>query len=359
MKVHIFAIAFIISFLINFVSCSNKPKRSRKPVAQITIKPSKKNFSYGDSLSVFVQIKIRNGELAYASLYFNNKLVKKTKELMMNYSIPSIQQLGKHSFKVIATKTDSVRGINFKSFQVISDIEPEQYTYEVVNSYPHNTGHFTQGLEIYKNQFYESTGEHKTSGIYRFDLNTGDVLQSYKLEDKYFGEGITILEDKIYQLTYKAQKGFIYDVNTFARIDSFTFDTPEGWGLTNNGQHILKTDGSEFIHFIDPKNMQVVRKIQVYDNKEPVKLLNELEYHEGVIYSNIWTTNFAVKIDPENGKVLSRIDFNGLLPVMHNPEERIDVLNGIAIHPENGKMYITGKLWPKLFEVKLIKKQTK
>ncbi len=325
-------------------------------MAQITIQPRKKTLTYGDSLNISVQIKIRNGELAYSNLFVDNKLVKKTQDLSFNYPISSLNQLGKHNIKVIATKTDSVQGINFKSFEVVSDIKPEEYTYEVVNSYPHNTGHFTQGLEIYNNQFFESTGEHKTSAIYRFDLHSGKVLQTKKLEDQYFGEGITIVDDKIYQLTYKAQKGFIYDADSFARIDSFTYDTPEGWGLTHNEDHIIKTDGSEFIHFIDPATMKVVRKIQVYNHKRPVKLLNELEYHDGVIYANIWTTNFAVKIDPETGKVLGRINFNGLLPVMQNQEERIDVLNGIAIHPENNKMYITGKLWPKLFEVKLIKK---
>ncbi len=356
MKVRIFAILFIASFFVSFLSCSNKPKRSRKPIAHITFQPRKKRFTYGDSLNVSVRIKIKDGELAYASLYFDNQLVKKTNELNINYSIPSMKQLGKHNLKVIATKKDSIQGVNFKSFEVVSDIKPEQFTYEVVNSYPHNTGHFTQGLEVYKNQFFESTGENKTSAIYKFDLKTGNASQTIKLEEKYFGEGITILKDKIYQLTYKAQKGFVYDVNTFARIDSFTFDTPQGWGLTHDEKYIIKTDGSEFIHFIEPESMKVIRKIQVYDDKGPVKLLNELEYHDGVIYANIWTTNFAVKIDPESGKVLGRIDFNGLLPVMYNPEERIDVLNGIAIHPDNDKMYITGKLWPKLFEVKLIKK---
>ena len=356
MKFQIFTILFIASFLVSFLSCSNKPKRSRKPVAQISIHPRQKSFTYEDSLTISVKIKIKNGELAYTSLFIDNKLVKKTKDLNINHSIPNLIQLGKHNVKVISTKTDSVQGVNFKSFEVVSDIIPEEYSYEVVNSYPHNTTHFTQGLEIYKNEFYESTGEYKSSGIYRFDLSSGKVLQYKKLEDKYFGEGITIVDDKIYQLTYKAQKGFIYDVNNLVRIDSFTYDTPEGWGLTHNETQIIKTDGSEFLHFIDPATMKVVRKIQVYDNKGPVKLLNELEYHKGVIYSNIWTTNYAVKIDPETGKVLGRIDFNGLLPVMYNQEERIDVLNGIAIHPETDKMYITGKLWPKLFEVKLIKK---
>jgi glutaminyl-peptide cyclotransferase len=211
-------------------------------------------------------------------------------------------------------------------------------------------------LEIYNDKFYESTGDYGTSWIYQFDLKSNNVIKSYKLEDEYFGEGITIFNDKIYQLTYKAQKGFIYGVNSFVRIDSFTYETKEGWGLTHDNNYILKTDGSEFIHFLDPNSFEVIKKLQVYTDKGPIKGLNELEYHNDVIYANIWTTNFAVKIDAKTGKVLGRIDFSGLLPVMQDPEQQIDVLNGIAIHPETEKMYITGKLWPKLFEVKLIKK---
>ena len=356
MKFRIFTILFCTCFLISFISCSNKPKRSRKPVAKIEIQPKKKDFTFGDSLNILINIKLKDGDLASVKLYVDNTLVKESKDLSFNYSISSIKQVGKHNIKVVAEKSDQVQGINFKSFEVLSDIEAENFTYEVVKSYPHNTEHFTQGLEIYKNKFYESTGENGKSGIYQFDLKTGKSLQSFKMKDKYFGEGITIRENKIYQLTYKAQQGFIYDVNNFSRIDSFTYETKEGWGLSHDSEHIIKTDGSEFIHFLDPKNMQLVHKIQVYDTKGPVLYLNELEYYNGIIYANIYTTDYAVMIDPKSGKVIGKINFTGLLQVMKNQDQRIDVLNGIAIHSESGKMYITGKLWPKLFEVKLIKK---
>ena len=355
MKLRIFSLLFVAMFFVGCFSCSNKPKRSRKPVTQITIQP-KKNLVFGDSLSISAQVKVRNGELDKVELYIDNVLVKETTDLSFQYSIPELNELGKHQVKVVAIKTDGVEGTNYKSFTVLSDIKHDEYTYEVKNTYPHSTENFTQGLEIYKGKFYESTGENEKSWIYQFDLESGNALKSYKLENEYFGEGITIFEDKIYQLTYKAQKGFIYDVNSFARIDSFTYETKEGWGLTHNENYILKTDGSEFIHFLDPESLEVIKKLEVYTHKGPVKGLNELEYHKGIIYANIWTTNFAVKIDAKTGKVLGRIDFTGLLPVMQNQDQRIDVLNGIAIHPETEKMYITGKLWPKLFEVKLVKK---
>lgn len=356
MKLRIFSILFISLLFLSAFSCTNSPKKSRKPVAQISLTPKKKNLVAGDSINIQITIKLKDGALQKAELYLDNELVITSGDINFQYAIPKLQSLGKHQLKIVATKTDGVEGVNFQTFEVLSDIQPELLTYEIVSTYPHSTEHFTQGLEIYNDEFYESTGENGKSGIFRFDLKTGKILKSVKLEDRYFGEGITIFDNKIYQLTYKAQKGFIYELNTFARVDSFRYETPEGWGLTHDNTNLIKTDGSEFLHFIDPASMQVVNKIPVYDDKGPVKYLNELEFYDGHLYANIWTTNFAVKIDPETGKVLAKIDFDGLLSVMYNPDNRIDVLNGIAINKNNGKMYVTGKLWPKLFEVKLVKK---
>lgn len=357
MKFKIFLLLLISSFFVGLISCSNKSQRPRKPVAKISIHPKKSQYEFGDSITISIAVKNKDGELKDSKLYINNKLVETSNKLEFAYSIPVLDALGKHSIKVLATKTDGIEGVTFHSYEVVSDLEPEQYGYEVVNTYPHSVDHFTQGLEIHNNKFYESTGEKGKSGIYQFDLKTSNVLQSFKMEDEYFGEGITIFNNKIYQLTYKAQQGFVYDLNNFARIDTFTFDTPEGWGLAHDGKYLIKTDGSEFLHFIDPNTYQVIKKIQVYDDKGPIKLLNELEFYQGELYANIWTTNNAVKIDPNTGKVLAKINFDGLLSVLYNPDQPIDVLNGIAIHPDNGKMYITGKLWPHLYEVKLIKKE--
>ncbi|MGQ7870222.1 glutaminyl-peptide cyclotransferase [Sunxiuqinia sp. sy24] len=356
MKLKFSLLLLLVSLFVAFISCSNSPKRSRKPVAKISIQPKKNRYEFGDSVSISISIKNSDGEIKDSKLYVDNELVQSSDQLEFNYPIDRLNELGKYNLKVLATKTDGVEGITFQSFEVVSDLTPQAYGYEVVNTYPHNIKHFTQGLEIHNNEFYESTGEKGKSGIFKFDLATGDVLKSFDMEDQYFGEGITIFNNKIYQLTYKAQKGFVYDLSSFARIDSFIFSTPEGWGLAHDGTHLIKTDGSEFLHFIDPETYEVVKKIQVYDNRGPVKYLNELEYYQGELYANIYTTNYAVKIDPSTGKVLAKINFEGLLSVLYNPDKPIDVLNGIAIHPDNGKMYITGKLWPHLYEVKLIKK---
>lgn len=356
MKFKAFGLLSISLLLFVSVSCSNTPKRSRKPVAQIEIQSAKKKLLLGDSVRVEVDVKLKDGELAKTELFFDDLLVKSSGELNFNYSIPKLESLGKHQLKVVATKADGVEGVNFKTIEVVSDITPEQYTYEIVNTYPHNTDHFTQGLEIHNNQFYEGTGQNGKSGIYRFDLKTGKVLQSADLEEQYFGEGITIVGDKLYQLTYKAQKGFVYDLNSFARVDSFSYETPEGWGLTHDGSYLIKTDGSEYLEFMNPNSFEVMKRMPVYDNNGPVVYINELEYYEGYIYSNIWQTNYAVKIDPATGRVVAKIDFSGLMSVMYNPSKPIDVLNGIAFNKANGKMYVTGKLWPSLFEVKLVKK---
>ena len=356
MKLKLFLILVFVSFFAGIISCSNKPKVSRKPVAKITFQSRNNRYVFGDSVFISIQIKTKNGELKKSELYIDNKLVKTSDQEEFSYSIPKMTTLGRHPVRVHSVKTDRVSGDTYTSFDVVSDIIPQNYGYKVVKTYPHNEDHFTQGLEIHNNKFYESTGLKGKSAIYQFDLNTGKVLKSFKMEDQYFGEGITIMNNKIYQLTYKAQKGFVYDLNTFARLDTFTYETHEGWGLAHNNKYLIKTDSSEFLTFLDPKTFEVVKKIQVWDNQNPIKDLNELEYHNGVLYANVWTRNIVVKIDPETGKVLGKINFEGLHSVLFNPEKPIDVLNGIAINPADGKMYITGKLWPQLYEVKLIKK---
>ncbi|PTN08918.1 glutaminyl-peptide cyclotransferase [Mangrovibacterium marinum] len=354
MKLKAFALVSVCLLVITAISCSNTSSRSRKPVARIDIRFPKGKPVYGDSIRVQIKVDPKNGELQNAELYLDNELLTKSTSENFNYQVKSISSLGKHQFKVIATKTDGVEGVSYKNFEVFSRVKPQLLRYEIVHTYPHNTDHFTQGLEVHNNKFYESTGQNGQSGIYRFDLQSGKILQEFKMEEKYFGEGITIVGDKIYQLTYKAQKGFVYDLNSFARVDSFLYDTAEGWGLTHDGEYLIKTDGSEFLDFINPKTFQVERRVAVYDNNGLVRNLNELEYYNGYVYSNIWQTNYAVKIDPRTGEIAAKIDFSGLMSVMYNPEKPIDVLNGIAFNKSNGKMYVTGKLWPSLFEVKLV-----
>ena len=331
-------------------SCSSISGKSRRPVTKISITPKSNLYRINDSINVSCSVIVKNGKLKESSMYFGDSLILTTSESEFSIGL-KISSVGKQQIKVVASKTDGVKGENYSVIEALSDIIPKEYGYEIIKEYPHNIDHYTQGFEIHDGKFYESTGLEGKSAIYRFDLATNNIYQTIKLEDKYFGEGITILNDKIYQITYHAQKGFIYDLKSFARIDSFTYKTKEGWGLTNDGKYIIKSDGSEFIDYINTENMQVIKRLAVYDNKGPVSNLNELEYIDGFIYANIYTKNYIIKIDASSGKIVEKINLEGL----GYPYDKIDVLNGIAIDKTNGKMYVTGKWWPKIFEIKIKK----
>jgi len=347
-------ILFLSILFIELSSCTNVTKADRQPVAKISLKGTYPKMYTDVPFTIFINVKTKGGKLDSTQLFLDNKLLKTFKNKEFSFHVKGFSLPGKHVVKAIMTKMGGTRGKTHLYFDILSNIKPENLTYQVINTYPHSTDHFTQGLEIHNGKFYESTGLKGKSGIFRFDINTGKILQSKMMNKKYFGEGITIFDGKIYQLTYKAKKGFIYDLKTFAVKDSFTYEPNEGWGITHNEQYLIKSDSSEFLRFLDPKTLNVEKTIAVYDQTGPVKLLNELEYYKGYIYANIWTTNIIVKIDPNTGKVLSKINLSGILSMMYKSEKEVDVLNGIAINPENGKIYVTGKLWPEIFEIKLI-----
>ena len=355
MNFRLFAGFIVISMFISSFSCSNKSNRSRKPAVQITIASVHKNIIYGDDINIGIAVKLKDGELKETKLFVDSVLVASSSEIEFTSYLKKFKNLGKHTLKAVSVKTDGVEGVYYKTFEVLSDIIPEQLGFEVVQSYPHNEQFFTEGLEFHDGFLYESTGENKTSGIYKTNLKTGKILQSVKLADRYFGEGITIFDNRIYQLTYKTKIGFVYEKENMALVDSFRFESVEGWGMTHDEQHLIMSNGTNVLTYINPVNYKTVKKLQVYDDKEPVLFLNELEYFEGYIFANIYTTNLIVKIDPVTGKVIAKANMDGIL-TMSNPGNQVDVLNGIAIDPVTKKMYVTGKFYPKLFEIKLVKK---
>ena len=227
------------------------------------------------------------------------------------------------------------------------------YGYRVVATYPHDPGAFTQGLVFQEGALYEGTGLRGQSTLRKVDLETGTVLQLLALPDAYFGEGITTFEERIYQLTWQSNIGFIYDKENFERLGTFGYPT-EGWGLTHDGERLIMSDGTAKVHFLDPETLEETAQIEVYDEQGPVTRLNELEYVGGEIYANVWQTDWIVRIDPENGRVLGWIDLKGLLsPEDH--EQPVDVLNGIAYDAEDDRLFVTGKWWPKLFELELMR----
>jgi glutamine cyclotransferase len=232
---------------------------------------------------------------------------------------------------------------------------PAQYTYRVVKTYPHDRNAFTQGLEYRDGVLYEGTGMTGRSWLRKVDLATGRVLQQYDLPQPYFGEGITVVGKQILELTWQAQAGFVYDKSSFRVIRSFNYPG-EGWGLTNDGKQIYMSDGSADIRVWDPATLKEVRRFTVKDGAMPVTELNELEWVKGEIYANVWQTDRIARISPTDGKVLGWIDLSGIIPKAERPEPDA-VLNGIAYDSAGDRLFVTGKLWPKIFEIKLVPKK--
>ncbi len=228
------------------------------------------------------------------------------------------------------------------------------FEYEIVHVYPHDPDAFTQGLIFHDGRLLESSGGVGRSSLRRVELETAEVLQKVDVPQPYFAEGITLLKGKIYQLTWQHQIGFIYDAWTFEKIGTFNYQG-EGWGLTTDGQSLILSDGTNRLRFLDPDNFQVRKTIAVVDNGMPVNELNELEYVQGEIYANIWHADRIARIEPQTGRIDGWIDLTGLLPPNEVQDEEA-VLNGIAYDETSGRLLVTGKLWPKLFEIRLTRK---
>lgn len=232
--------------------------------------------------------------------------------------------------------------------------QTRQYGYQVVHVYPHDRGAFTQGLEFRAGFLYEGTGLNGRSTLRKVKLETGQVVQEISLPPQYFGEGITVINQRIVQLTWRAEIGFVYDQNSFRQLRSFNYPG-EGWGLTNDGSQIYMSDGSAQIRVWDPGTLQGKRRFTVRDGSKPVSYLNELEYVRGEIYANVWQTDKIVRFSPSDGRVLGWVDLSGLLSAADRTEQ-VDVLNGIAYDVLGDRLFVTGKLWPKLFEIKIVPK---
>lgn len=228
------------------------------------------------------------------------------------------------------------------------------YRYRVIRVYPHDPGAFTQGLEYRGGVLYEGTGLNGRSTLRKVDLQTGKVLQEIQLDPQYFGEGITVLNQRILELTWQSHRGFIYDRGTFRLIRNFDY-RGEGWGLTNDGRQIFMSDGTPEIRIWDPSTLRELRRISVHEGQTPVQNLNELEYVRGEIYANVWQTNRIARISPKDGRVTGWVDLSGLLPEADRLDGA-DVLNGIAYDSLGDRLFVTGKLWPKLFEIRLVRK---
>jgi glutamine cyclotransferase len=227
--------------------------------------------------------------------------------------------------------------------------------YRVVRVFPHDPQAFTQGLAYFDGLLYEGTGLIGRSSIRKVKLENGEVLQIQKIDPQYFGEGIAVVGDRLFSLTWQSGVGFIYDRATFRRTGTFTY-RGEGWGLTHDGARLIMSDGTAYLRFLDPATQKEIGRLQVRDGERPVPNLNELEYVKGEVFANVWQTDRIARIAPATGRVTGWIDLQGLL----NPRDAaqgVDVLNGIAYDAAADRLFVTGKLWPKLFEIKIVPKQ--
>jgi glutaminyl-peptide cyclotransferase len=228
---------------------------------------------------------------------------------------------------------------------------PKIITYSIISTYPHDTSSFTEGLLFYKDKMYESTGEENKSKLIEVDLKTGKAIRSTSLAPQYFGEGIVIVNDTVYQMTYKNEIGFMYSLKDFKKIGEFKYVSKEGWGMTTDGKQIIASDGTSNIYYYEPGTFRLLKTLEVTESGTFVGSINELEFIDGFIYANQWQTPYILKIDPTNGQVVGKIDFTTITERIKATYSYANELNGISYNPTTKKIYITGKNWPELYEV--------
>ncbi|NJW51430.1 glutaminyl-peptide cyclotransferase [Salinimicrobium oceani] len=331
-----------------FFSCGNDPEDADTEFV-LEIHENKKEFKLGEQLQA--QVKGKKDSVIY---YLGSQRLKKTVGAeSLNYTFDK-EKLGTWDLTAHIYNDGSFteRQTEISLFNATA---PVTYTYEIINKFPHATDAYTQGLEFYNNELYESTGHYGSSSLRKVDLQTGEVLQKIDIPANFFAEGITILNGKLYQLTWKEDKGFIYDIASFEKTGEFSYgESEEGWGLTNDGSTIYKSDGTEKIWFLDPQTLSEEGYIQTVTDRTVATQLNELEWVEGKIYANTYQKDGVAIINPENGAIEGVINFSGLRDELGNTEDLDplnDVLNGIAYNKQTKKLYVTGKDWDTLFEV--------
>jgi glutamine cyclotransferase len=302
---------------------------------------------WGDTL----QLKIKNNTPEKVSYFLNNT------PITPNHVLTN-EPLGDQVLKAVINTGESTQEVE-TTLTLLADTPPLLYTYEILNTYPHDKTAYTQGLEFDEEILYESTGLNGKSSLRTVDYKTGAIIENKPLDEAYFGEGLTLLNEQIIQLTWKAQKGFVYNKASLAMKKSFPYEeSKEGWGLCNDGHYLYKSDGTNRIWVLDPTTYEELKSIQVMTHKSPVKNINELEWVKGKIYANTYQfeKEVSVIIDPISGAVEGVIDFSGLKKqVEQHPQ--LNVLNGIAYHKTRNTFFVTGKNWSKLFEVSILPKK--
>lgn len=350
-----FSVGFL--FLMTLLhSCSNENKNNTKNTSAISpifyLQPEKNTLTSGDSL-IIKKNPALNFTVDSIQVFWDNILTGSLKTLSDYYFITTNLPVGINDiiFKIFYNKE-----VYFQNIQILitSNIKPKVYSYKIISELKHDPEAFTEGLEFDNEILLESTGLNGNSELRTVDKN-GNVSIKQKLEEKYFGEGITKLDNYIYQITWREHTGFVYD-SSFSQFATFTIPN-EGWGMTNDGKNLLRSDGSNKIYLTDKNSFATLRTIQVYDEDYEVEDLNELEFVDGYIYANVWRSDSIYKIEAATGKVIAYIDLSDLRNKIKN--EDAEVLNGIAWHKQKQLFYVTGKYWDKIFAIKVAESSAK
>lgn len=347
-KYNVFAFILLGAMIASCGSCEKKDKN------YFTIDNSKLKEQYQPNETVSIGILNADAKKIDSIIYYvNDKNIGSKKNTEKMAIALKDQKLGYQNIKALVYFDGSTEAEEVTTrLELVSGVEPKLLSYTIVNTFPHDTTSFTEGLEFYRDTLFESTGQYGQSRLLKIDYKTGKIYKDLKMDNQYFGEGVTILNNKIYQLTYKEKTGFIYNANTWKVEKTFTFDKNiEGWGMTNDGKVIYQSDGTEKIWKMDPDTQKMTDYVNVYTNTSKIKSVNELEWINGKIYGNIWQKDAIAVINPTTGAVEGVINLADLKGKQGFKDA--DVLNGIAYNPKTKTIFITGKNWDKLFEIRV------
>lgn len=332
------------TLLFVLISCDKKYKFSIETPEKIKI-----------DQKISVQIKEENNHpFEITSLKFDGQPIENPVDMDI-----SNQRLGTHLIEAEVAYQGKTKTL-LKTLTFYAAQPPKVFDYKIINVYPHNTDAYTQGLEFHNGYLYESTGQNGASSLRKVELKTGKVLQKIDIPRNYFAEGMTILNDKIYQLTWREGVGFVYNLADFKQLTTFPYEkSKEGWGLTHDNTKLIKTDGTEKIWFLNPVDQKEIGFIEAYTNEQSVSDLNELEYINGKVYANVYQKNIILILNPQNGAIEGIVDLNGLETEMKKTQNLVpqdEVLNGIAYDEITKRIFVTGKHWGKLFEIQIFEK---
>lgn len=341
---------YIFGFFLFFLACGGDADPSKLFSIQLDDNTLQQNQTVGVSIKNKKNLEI--SEIRY--FMDGQELPVENGRLTMN-----LKTLGNKTLIARFKLEDKIVEIGEK-IRLLAASAPEIYTYEILKTYPHDPKAYTQGLEFHEGVLYESTGKRGASTVRKVNFETGEILQNIDLDKNVFGEGITLLNDKLYQLTWQSGFGYVYNASNLEKIQNFSYGASrEGWGLCNDGQKLFKSDGTEKIWFLNPSSLEEEGHIETVTNKSIFNMANELEYVDGKIYANVYQKESMMIIDAASGAIEGVINFSGLKrKVGKGPEwdDTNSVLNGVAYHPERGTFFVTGKNWDKLFEVKILRK---